>query len=367
MFVMIEVVWLKDSEWETLSDIWNQVLKKSESNNIFLTWEWISTWWRHFGEGRKPLILLLKKEGNIIGIAPLMYTRQRIKFLNLGIIEFIGTGLSDYGDFILTKEKEECMNLIFDFLEREPIKWDMMDLRHIPEDSITAGLLHKLAEERSYKIIRKETSCMYIPLSQTWEEYFGKLSSNRRYDLRRSLRRCNKNHSMYVKHIENIKDFEDSIDDFFNLYTKWLMERYKISSIFNIPLYKVKQFLIDLAQILFKTQADGENLIDLSFLMIDQKPASSCYSFIYNKVFFAYMMPWDSLYSKYNIGNLHLMFLLEYSMKQGLKKFDFLRGNEPYKNRWNAFMKKNSKITFFRISLKGKLLHLLIRAREESS
>jgi len=364
---MIEAVWIKDPEWETLSDIWNQILKKSESNNIFLTWEWVSTWWRHFGEGRKLLVLLFKKDGNIIGFAPLIYTKKRVKFLNLGIIEFIGTGLSDYGDFILTKEKEACMNLIIDFLEKEPIKWDMMDLRHIPENSSTSGLLKKLAKERSYNVIKKGTNCMYVPLSQTWEEYFRTLSSNRRYDLRRSLRKCNKDHSIYVKHLENMVDFEETINDFFDLYVKWLMERYNISSIFNIPLYKVKQFLTDLAHILFITQADGENLIDLSFFMIDGKPASSCYSFIYDKIFFAYMMPWDSSYSKYNIGNLHLMYLLEYSMKQGLKKFDFLRGNEPYKNRWNAMITKNSSITFFRKNLKGNLLHFLLRAREESS
>jgi len=36
------------ADWKTLAD---------KSGNVFATWEFISTWWRHFGPGREPIIV----------------------------------------------------------------------------------------------------------------------------------------------------------------------------------------------------------------------------------------------------------------------------------------------------------------------
>ena len=35
---------------------WNDLLRRSYYDNLFLTWEWQSTWWKHLGEG--DLVLL---------------------------------------------------------------------------------------------------------------------------------------------------------------------------------------------------------------------------------------------------------------------------------------------------------------------
>ena len=35
---------------------WNNILKKSNNNNIFLTWEWLSTWFKYFGTNKKCLL-----------------------------------------------------------------------------------------------------------------------------------------------------------------------------------------------------------------------------------------------------------------------------------------------------------------------
>lgn len=353
---MFEVALIKDSELATLSDIWNQILNKSENDNVFLTWEWISTWWRHFGEEKTLLVLLFKKDGNIIGIAPLMYRRQKQKFLTLGTIEFIGTGLSDYGDFILIEDKKTCIGLIFNFLEKQSIKWDIMDLRHMPEDSDTAILVQKVAEERGYQTVKRKTPCMYVPLSLTWNEYYEKLSKKFKKNLRRIIRKCEKTYSMAIKHVENTDDIESDIQDFFDLYSKWLRERYNLSSIFDTPLHKIKLFLKDISYIFFKN-----DWLDLSFITIDQKPASSCFSFIYDKTYYCYLMPWDSFYSEFELGNLHFMSILEFSIKQGLKEFDLLRGDENYKMKWRTLIKNNTSIFIFRKNLKGKILHFLSR------
>jgi hypothetical protein len=50
------------NEFQSLEDRWNITLKDSPSKTIFSTWEWLSTWWKHFGEGKKLVILLIENK-----------------------------------------------------------------------------------------------------------------------------------------------------------------------------------------------------------------------------------------------------------------------------------------------------------------
>lgn len=351
---MMEVVWCQDyNDIPIRSEIWNNILSKSRSNNIFLTWEWISTWWKHFGNGRKALLLILKKNDDIVGIAPLMYSRRRFKFLNVGLIEFVGTGLSDYGDFILIKDEKKCIDLIFDFLERVPLKWDLIDLRHIPEESTTVSLIEEVARERKYTLINKKTTCYYIPLNRTWEEYFKKLSKNRRYQLRKMEKQLSNAFSVCIKFAEKTDHLSSFIEAFYNIYSKWLVERHQLSSLFNEPPHAFKEFLLDVAFNLFE-----KGWLDVSVLSLNQKPVSAHFDFVYNKSFYYYISGWDLAYSNYGVGNVHLMRLIRRSIDLGVERFDFLRGDEPYKTMWNTLRRSNVRAIVTKRGLKGKLFEI---------
>ena len=68
--------------FEQLEPEWNALLTRSASNNIVLTFEWMSTWWQVFGDRGRQLYILVAREGdNIVGIAPLL--RRTIRHYNL--------------------------------------------------------------------------------------------------------------------------------------------------------------------------------------------------------------------------------------------------------------------------------------------
>src|SRR4029453_4278453 len=58
---------------------------------IFQTKEWLHTWWEIFGRGRL-LLIVAERNGTPGALAPL-YTEE-------GMIYFVGSGGSDYLDFI---------------------------------------------------------------------------------------------------------------------------------------------------------------------------------------------------------------------------------------------------------------------------
>src|SRR5437868_8686568 len=58
---------------------WDSLLHSSVSNVVFLTWQWQSVWWQHFGaqEGCQLHLLAIRDErGAPLGIAPLFISSE---------------------------------------------------------------------------------------------------------------------------------------------------------------------------------------------------------------------------------------------------------------------------------------------------
>src|SRR2546426_4821263 len=96
--------------FEKLRNEWSELLEASDSNCLFLTWEWLHTWWQHLSEGRRLFILTVRDGGQLVGIAPLaLRARRLIRFLPFSALELLGTGSvgSDYLDVIVRRGVEE--------------------------------------------------------------------------------------------------------------------------------------------------------------------------------------------------------------------------------------------------------------------
>src|SRR4051794_23919497 len=61
---------LEPKEFDTLKEKWNALLSKSRSDTVFLRWEWMHTWWRHFGRNRTLFLIGAESDGELVGLAP---------------------------------------------------------------------------------------------------------------------------------------------------------------------------------------------------------------------------------------------------------------------------------------------------------
>ena len=68
--------------FETTSDLaslrgpWTELA--GQSDNVFATYEWLSTWWRHFGRNRPLLLTTVRDDrGELIAILPLYLATRR--------------------------------------------------------------------------------------------------------------------------------------------------------------------------------------------------------------------------------------------------------------------------------------------------
>jgi CelD/BcsL family acetyltransferase involved in cellulose biosynthesis len=72
-------------------DEWDRLLRLGDTDEVFLSWDWQRVWWNEFG-GDRRLLLLAARGGAGQAIAPF--------FTDSGMIYFVGSGDSDYLDFI---------------------------------------------------------------------------------------------------------------------------------------------------------------------------------------------------------------------------------------------------------------------------
>ncbi len=195
------------SAFAALREEWTRLLVSNKSNCLFLTWEWLFTWWRHLADGRRLLLLTVRMDGDLVGIAPLAVS-PRFRFgYALETLEFLGCGHvgSDYLDIIAAEGSEEVVvRELRAYLARRryAIRWS-----NVKPESLAAGLARQL-KSFQWSLAEAQTNVSpYIPLSgMTWESYLATLGSEHRYGFRRKCQRLNREYAVAWEQPANVAE-----------------------------------------------------------------------------------------------------------------------------------------------------------------
>ena len=325
-------------DFEEVRDVWNQVLEKNRfGNNVFLTFDWLSTWWKHFGGQRKLLILKLEDDGQVVGIAPLMWSKYNMPaFGSIKKIEYLGTRHSDYNNFIVSRNEKEAVKSILAFLN-DYVEWDWIELKEIPEN---ANYSKQLFEDPSLNLEYKErvcNLCPYVSLPKKYESLRATFSRNLRQNLNRYARRISQQHTVELKRFDEAGfSVKEGMDLFIKMHSmKWASEGKP--GAFAEEAFR--SFHVDVAESFARRGQLG-----LYFLTVDGQPAASQYTFEYNQVMYYYLAGFLPEYSDFSVGNLLIMFLLRKCIEKGYTEYDMTRGDESYKLQWTNKTRRNYEV-----------------------
>ena len=330
---------IKEAEdFESIREIWNPLLRKNMfGNNIFFTWEWLSIWWKHFGEKRKLMVLTAEEENEVLAIAPLMLSKYRLPgFGTIRKIEFLGTRHSDYNNFIISKKENECIRHMLDYLY-ETEDWDWIELKEMPEN---INYSKQLFADSSLKLDIKErvcNLCPYVALPKTFESLKKTFSRNLRQNLSRYSRKIQENHNVDLKRFDEAGfSVKEAMDIFVRLHElKWKSEGKPGAFVED----SFRNFHVDVAESLAQN-----GWLTLYFLMADDEPVSCQYNFMYEQKMYYYLAGFLPQYSSYSVGTLTIMLILKRCIESGLNEYDFMRGDEAYKTMWTNKFRRNFEI-----------------------
>jgi hypothetical protein len=54
----------------SLAAEWNELLERSLSNTLFLTYAWVTTWWSVFGLDHRLFVLVARVGKDLVGVVP---------------------------------------------------------------------------------------------------------------------------------------------------------------------------------------------------------------------------------------------------------------------------------------------------------
>lgn len=327
--------------------VWDDVLQRSVDNHVFLTWEWLSTWWRFYGDKRRFLLVTVNDDNKILAAAPLMFSTYRLYGLELRKIEFIATPASDYHSFLLTEKKPEHAKMMIEHADRVAPEWGCIELQEIPEDSETARVLRSISKERPSLEERIQNLCPRILLPSVFEGYLRRLGSSWRRNMRRWERKVSRDYKMDFKIHNDIDTVNDAMKTIFDLHQRrWQSENE--SGAFSEQ--RFRSFHLNVARSFAE-----RGWLALNFLTLNDEPVAAGYAFKYRQKLFCYLSGFDPQFSEYHVGHLRHIHLIKHCIEQGLKEYDFLRGVESYKFRWNSSIKKNLEVR----AIKRKIVPIL--------
>jgi len=298
---------------DSLRAEWPALLADQRARKVFRHPRWQALWLEQFGAGREPLYVAVREGRALVGLATLLRDGDKISFLG-------DTNICDYMDFLFLPGRErEVVAAILDWLKGED--WQEVEFWGLHADSQTPSLLTSLAAERGLQAtLEPEAVCPQLDLPANWEEYLSSLSKKNRHELRRKMRRmAAEAGEPRLEALRAPAAVEAGMGEFLRLMT---LNSEKAE--FMTP--EMDRFFRRMAAAMAE-----EGLVALYRYEVEGKLVAATFAFEDEEELLLYNSGFDPAYSYLSVGLLSKAACLHSAIESGKRRFDFLRGSEPYK------------------------------------
>jgi CelD/BcsL family acetyltransferase involved in cellulose biosynthesis len=327
--------------FRALEPEWNALLAKSRADCVFLTWEWLFTWWKHFHPGRELAIIAVRDGAELVGIAPFMLRTSRFAGLSFRSFEFLGNSTvgSDYLDVIVDERRRlDVLRALGDHLDGAGVRLDLAQLARGDADALTMAAA--LARAGWRRIEMQTHVCPFIELrGQTWPSYLETLGRAHRANLRRRLRQTGGKFQVTFTRAETADERRGALRALIRLHLARWRER-GVSEAFATP--ALVAFHDEITQ-----RALERGWLRLYVLALDAVPVASLYGLRYGRVFSFYQSGFDPAFAKWSVGLITMGLAIEQAIAEGAEEYDLLHGDESYKFLWAREQRQLSRVELY--------------------
>src|SRR5262245_26861954 len=295
---------------------WNGLLDRAGSPSVFLTWTWQTEWARAFVEDRAMQILAVTAgDGSLQGLLPL-YEESPEQLRILG-----GVDVSDYLDVIAPAgAEEEVWQALLQHRAAQRAEWDLHAIRAA---SPTVSLLPPLAPSWGLRALAEvEERCPVLALPATWDEYLARLSGKDRHELKRKMRRLERElPGVAVRSHAGAAGWDQALDRFLVLH--------RLSKVGKARFMddRMERFFHDVTLALAE-----RGWARLWFLESEQRAVASFLCLEHGGMVGLYNSGFDPVHARLAPGIVLLAHVIRDAIERRFPVFDFLRGEESYKH-----------------------------------
>jgi len=304
---------------------WAQLHDRCSDSTPFQCPEWLISWIEAF-RPHQLRVVEVREGDRLRGLAPLLiYPRGSER-----VLAFAGGGVSDYLSWLLPPGSEaEVFQQICRALASDG-GWGLLELTDVSRNSS----LHKVRELGAYTV--EHDVCSVTVLPPSCEALPRLFSERQRANLRSARSRLERSGGgqFEVATPETLPDF---LQDLFELHTRrW--------SAMNQP-GVVHDECVQGFHHLSSRRLLASGRLRLYRLRVEGRTAAVVYSLFQRDTVYCYLQGFDPGFSFISPGTVLIFFLMEDAVRLGMRRFDFLRGREPYKQHWRPQLEHTFRIS----------------------
>ena len=322
------------SELQKLNHYWQMLIEYSNSDNLFVTYEWISTWLKHFWKNKPILFLLVKNNNNKpIGLAPFLIEQEKDRLI------FPINAYSHRPDFVFISNKKETLRIIFGYLKKKFKKFKLY-LHEVETHSPLVQLLPDILTECNLINIFKESHASpFLRITTDWQTYFKSKSRHFRSEQKRKLNKIKKAGQVNFVKVSKLNQCNSAIEDILNIERNSWKEKTK-TSFTAVP--GLKDFYSDLAYICAQNR-----WLQIYLLYFNSKPIAHIYGIVYKNKYYALKTSYHESYKKLSPGVVLFNYALQDVFESNLKEFDFLGVESRWKKELASDVRKHLDIFIY--------------------
>ena len=291
-----------------LRDPWDELA--AQSGNVFATWEWSATWWRHFGRGRQLLVNACRDAGGrVVAILPLYLWVHR----PLRAARLLGHGPGDQLAPVCAPEtRAAAAHALRAALSRANIDVFLGE---------QVSRAERWSELLGATVLRREGSPVLRIEGARWEDLLAGWSRNLREQVRRRERRLAREHELRFRLVDDGAALESAFDALFTFHSaRWRRSAFaRDQQAFHRE---------------FARRALERGWLRFWVLELEGQPAAAWYGFRFGGVESYYQSGRDPAWDHASPGFVVLAHSIREAVTDGMREYRFLRGGEEYKYRF---------------------------------
>ena len=297
-------------------------------------------------KSRLFVLCVLDHHRRLLGVAPWYLENSAARGR---ILRMLGSGevCSDYLNILCEPGQEDCVTgALAEWINKshsdharetdedyplgqayEP--WDLLELSGVDsDDPVISCLVDHLTAWGNTVYSRPASNCWRIELPTSWDAYLGRVSKNRRKQIRRAERTFFRSRRAKLHSVGRLAELSPAMDILITLHqNRWLAQGQP--GCFASAQFEA--FHREVAEHLFRA-----GHLQLHWLEVDGLPAAAEYHISGGGVLYAYQSGVNPNLLHLGPGRLITIALLRWAISAGYRAYDFLRGDEPYKASWGA-------------------------------
>ena len=305
--------------FDDLADDWQRIYDSMPASSAFDSLEWNRLWWEHFGGDSKLMLRsVVRPNGTIAIIAPLRLDSNNDE----GVCTFLGgTDLVDYlgfkhDDELRSEDVQDLLQSLYDDSEITALV-----LESLPEDSHTIHAVKEVAEDIGWEVhIWDEGVAPRVALPSSREEYFASLTKKHRHELRRKLRRLYGAGDVEQIEYKSPNEIANRMGDFIDLHRGSSIDKQEFMTVERERFFR--EATVSLAE---------QGVTRLYFLTLNGEIVATSLAFKVGTTKYLYNSGYVPERSWLAVGLLNHAINILASIDEGIKVYDFMRGDERYK------------------------------------